>query len=249
LSASILLLIVLLERHFHDRIFLLGCWTSECIVGFDKCKTESLNEGGSMRHMLIASLLGILISSSQVAEAQEVPLQEISILGTGFFTKNSEGDGVTQRSTNSGGLLLGYRIHLTRWLAADGTYGYSRNTQRNFATSGLFGVQSNVNQIMGSLVANLPATARFEPYVLAGAGTLIFDPTDNEGSSVTGADTQTKAAFVYGGGGNYHMFPHVSLRFEYRGLAYRRPDFGLGFLSSGRFTHTAQPSGGLVFRF
>jgi opacity protein-like surface antigen len=102
---------------------------------------------------------------------------------------------------------------------------------------------------MGALVANLPSTARFEPYVLAGSGALIFDPTENEGGFVLGAETQTKAAFVYGGGANYHMFPHVSLRFEYRGLTYKRPDFGLGFLNSDQFTHTAQPSVGVVFRY
>ena len=173
----------------------------------------------------------------------------IAIQGTGFFTKNSDGNGITQHSTDTGGFLAGYRIHLTRWLAADGTYGYVRNTQQNFTSEGLFPVQSNVNQVMGALVAILPSTARFEPYVLAGAGALIFDPTGNEGGFVLGAETQTKAAFVYGGGANYHVFPHVSLRLEYRGFAYKRPDFGANFLNSDKFTHTAQPSAGVVFRY
>jgi len=168
-------------------------------------------------------------------------VQEIAIQGTGFFTKNSDGNGITQHSTDTGGFLAGYRIHLTRWLAADATYGYVRNTQQNFTSEGLFPVQLNVNQVMGALVAILPSTARFEPYVLAGTGALIFDPTGNEGGFVPGAETQSKAAFVYGGGANYHVFPHVSLRLEYRGFAYKRPDFGANFLNSDKFTHTAQP--------
>jgi len=201
--------------------------------------------------VLVASFLGALLLAAPLAvQAQdESRVQEIAIQGTGFFTKNSNGNGMTQHSTDTGGFLAGYRIHLTRWLAADGTYGYIRNTQQNFTPIGRFAVQSNVNQIMGALVANLPSTPRVEPYVLAGAGALVFDPTEKEGVSVMGADTQTRAAFVYGGGANYHMFPHVSLRLEYRGYAYRRPNFGLNFLNSEAFTHTAQPSAGVVFRY
>jgi len=204
------------------------------------------------RSILFASVLGaLLLAGASAARAQnEGHTQEIGIQGTGFFTTDSEGNGITQHSTDTGGLLLSYRIHLNRWLAADGTYGYVRNTQQNLTLTGLFPVQSNVHQAMGTLVANLPlATARFEPYVLGGAGALIFDPTGNEGGFVAGAERQSKAAFVYGGGANYHMFPHVSLRLEYRGLAYKRPDFGLGFLNSDKFTHTAQPSAGVVFRY
>ncbi|MGH9784359.1 MAG: outer membrane protein [Terriglobia bacterium] len=203
------------------------------------------------RKLLIASFFGtLLLAAPFAAKAQDESLvHEISVQGTGFFTKDSDGNGITQHSTDTGGFLAGYRIHLTRWLAADGTYGYIRNTQQNFTAGGPFAVQSNVSQVMGALVANLPSTARFEPYVLAGAGALIFDPTGNEGGFVPGAETQTKAAFVYGGGANYHIFPHVSLRLEYRGLAYKRPDFGLSFLNSNTLTHTAQPSAGIVFRF
>jgi opacity protein-like surface antigen len=204
------------------------------------------------RTVLLASLFGaLLLLGSPAAHAQrEEHTQEIGIQGTGFFTKDSEGNGITQHSTDTGGFLVSYRFHLNRWLAADGTYGYLRNTQQNFTLTGLFPVQSNVHQALGSLVVNLPfATDRFEPYVLGGAGALIFDPTGNQGGFVAGAQRQSKAAFVYGGGANYHVYPHVSLRLEYRGLAYKRPDFGLDFLNSDKVTHTAEPSAGIVFRY
>ena len=204
------------------------------------------------RRILIGSIYGaLLLAGASVVWAQnEEHTQEVAIQGTGFFTKDSAGNGITQHSTDTGGFLLSYRYHLNRWLAADGTYGYIRNTQQNFTNDGSFAVQSNVNQITGALVANLPlAAARFEPYVLAGAGALIFDPTGNEGATVPGAETQSRPAFVYGGGANYHMFPHVSLRLEYRGFAYKRPDYGLNSLNSDTFTHTAQPSAGIVFRY
>ena len=105
---------------------------------------------------------------------------EIAVQGTGFFTKDSQQNGTLQHSTNTGGFLVNYRFHINGWLAAEASYGYDRNTQQNFTPSGNFGVQTNVHQATGALVANLPVSvARMRPYVLAGAGALVFDPTGN----------------------------------------------------------------------
>ena len=90
---------------------------------------------------------------------------------------------------------------------------------------------------------------KLSPYVLAGSGALVFDPTRNPGGTVAGATRQAKAAFVYGGGVDYDLAKHVSVRAEYRGFVYERPDFGLVALHSGATAHTAQPSAGIVFRF
>lgn len=45
------------------------------------------------------------------------------------------------------------------------------------------------------------------------------------------------------------MTRHLSLRAEYRGLVYKRPDFELSNLNSDMLAHTAQPSAGIVIRF
>jgi len=99
------------------------------------------------------------------------------------------------------------------------------------------------------LLVNLPhpARLRLDPYVLAGAGALTFNPGGN--TLIAGADTQTRAAFVYGGGADFPLTHHFSLRAEYRGLVYKTPDFGLRALNTDTVTHTAQPSAGIVFRF
>jgi opacity protein-like surface antigen len=98
-------------------------------------------------------------------------------------------------------------------------------------------------------VVTLPGTSRINPYVLAGSGALIFDPTGNPGQSVTGALRDAKAAFVYGGGADFPIMKHLALRAEYRGYVYNRPDFQLAALNSHVTAHTAQPSAGLVYRF
>ena len=199
----------------------------------------------------IASLIaGVVLFSSLGASAQEIR-SEISLQGTGFFTKDTTGQGTTQRGTETGGFLLGYRYHFNRWLAAETVYGYSRNTQQYFGTAGLSGVQSNIHQATGGFVISLPTPARFRlsPYLLAEGGALVFDPTGNSLGTLVGAQRQAVGVFSYGGGVDYPVVKHVSLRAEYRGLVYNAPDFGMSSLNTDKITHTAQPSAGIVFRF
>jgi opacity protein-like surface antigen len=200
-------------------------------------------------------ILAVVLLLSVGATAQEVR-SDISVQGTGFFTKDSNGQGVRQQGTRSGGVLGAYRYHINRWVSAEVAYGWNRNSQL-FNTPGGFGrIQADVHQATGGLVLNLPVPRRFNgrlrmsPYVLAGGGALIFDPT-NSGGDFLGAERQTVGAFVYGGGADFPvpMIRRVALRLEYRGLVYNAPNFGLSNLDTGTLTHTAQPSAGLVFRF
>lgn len=195
-------------------------------------------------------IVGAILLATTVAAAQE-NRSEISLQGTGFFTKDSSGNGITQRGSETGGFLVGYRYHFNRWLAAEGVYGYDRNTQQFFAPAGLSRIQANVHQATGGLVVSLPTPRRFRisPYVLAEGGTLVFDPTNNLFGTVAGAQQQTTGVFVYGGGADFPIVRHVSLRAEYRGLVYSTPDFGFRALNTDTVTHVAQPSAGIVFRF
>jgi len=202
--------------------------------------------------MLVSGLLGavLLLASSARAQEDGFMRHEVAVQGTGFFTKDSNQNGTLQHSTNTGGFLVNYRFHINGWLAAEASYGYDRNTQQNFTPSGNFGVQANVHEATGAVVANLPVSfARMRPYVLAGAGALVFDPTGNNAGLISAAQRQARAAFVYGGGVDYRLVRHVALRLEYRGYVYDRPDFGIDTLSSSVLAHTAQPSAGLVLHF
>jgi opacity protein-like surface antigen len=198
--------------------------------------------------IVIASLALLFTVGAGVSAAQE-SRSEVSLQGTGFYTKDSTGKGTTDRSTDTGGFLVTYRYHINRWLAAEGAYGYNRNSQHYFAPAGLTSIQSNIHQATGGFVVRVPTPARFRisPYVLAEGGALVFDPTSNNFG--IGAQRQTTGIFAYGGGADFPLMKHVALRAEYRGLVYSTPDFGLSSLNTNTTTHTAQPSAGLVFRF
>jgi opacity protein-like surface antigen len=194
-------------------------------------------------------LVGFVMLFAFGAAAQE-SRSEISVQGTGFFTQDTSGQGVSRTTTDTGGFLVGYRYHINRWLAAEANYGFNRDTQRYFSTGGLSRVQSDVHTATAAAVINLPfRIARLNPYVLGGGGSLVFHPTGNAGGFVTGADTQAKGAFLYGAGVNYTLSKHWSVRAEYRGYVYKDADFGVKTLSTDSWTHTAQPSAGIVFRF
>jgi len=183
------------------------------------------------------------------AAAQE-NRSDISLQGTGFFTRDSSGNGISRTTSDTGGFQVGYRYHINRWFSAEGDYGFNRNTQKYFGSFGESRVQADVHTATGDLVVSLPLPLRrVRTYALAGGGGLIFDPTGNRGGSVPGAGTQTKGAFLYGAGADYALTRHFSLRAEYRGFVYKNPDFGLAALHTDSWTHTAQPSAGIVFRF
>jgi len=197
---------------------------------------------------IIIASVGFVVGIGAMAQESR---SEISLQGTGFFTKDTSGQGTTETTTNTGGFLVGSRYNLTRWLAAEAVYGYDRNTEHYFGSAASSRIQANVHQATGGFVVRLPTSPRFKfsPYVLAEGGALVFDPTGNVFGSVAGAQRQAAGVFAYGGGADFPLLKHVALRAEYRGLVYSAPDFGLTTLNTNTVTHTAQPSAGLVIRF
>jgi len=202
-----------------------------------------------MKRVVVAAV-GIAIGLSMAASAQE-NRSEISLQGGGLFTKGTTGNGTSYSTTESGGVLGTYRYHLSRWISVEGAYGYSVNTQKYSLTSSAFRIQSGIHDFTGSLVLNLPSHrhSRVNPYLLAGGGALRFAPTNDQFNTLSGAQGQTRGAFVYGAGMNYAIYKGLSLRAEYRGLVYSTPDFGFGGLATNSVTHTAVPTVGLSFRF
>jgi opacity protein-like surface antigen len=196
--------------------------------------------------IMLASFVMLLALTATGQESRS----EVSVQGTGLFTQDTSGQGVSRSTTDTGGFQVGYRYKINRWFGAEGNYGFDRNTQRYFGSFGESRVQANVHAVTGDLVVKLPLPImRISTYALAGGGGLIFDPTGNFGGFVPGAGSQGKGAFLYGAGADYALTRHFSIRAEYRGFVYKNPDFGLAALHSDSWTHTAQPSAGIVFRF
>jgi len=198
----------------------------------------------------LTAIVAALFVFSTSAMAQVENPSQITVQGTALITKDSTTDSgsVSRQSSKSGGFLIGYSYQFNSWAGAEGNYGYTRNTQTYLGSIGQSSIQANMHELTGSFVAHIPVhVASIRPYALAGAGALIFDPTDK--FAVDGVGRQTKATFVYGGGINFDLTRNFGVRAEYRGLVYKVPDFTLNNLNLDKVTHLAQPSVGFFFRF
>ena len=178
------------------------------------------------------------------SQSEEPGKNEVSVQAFGSFVKSTNTNGVENTATNSGGVLGSYRYFFTRHSGVEANYGYALNTQNYTSTGGALGVQNYSHEVSAAYVFRMPMR-KFTPFVLAGAGGLIFDPKD-----FAGASSQTRAAFVYGGGADFNVTHHVFVRAEYRGLVYNSPTYDLTSLSGlDRTTHRAEPSVGFGYRW
>jgi outer membrane immunogenic protein len=191
--------------------------------------------------MRSVTLIAILCGGAVVSFGQEeYSKQDVTVQALGSFVKSTWDKGIEQSATNSGGVLASYRYFFNKNNGAEINYAFTTNTQ-NY--TGL-GVNTHSNEASAAYVFRMPLK-HFTPFVLAGAGALVFEP-----NNFAGASTQARAAFVYGGGADFNVSSHVFVRAEYRGLVYNSPTFALSELNGAdRITHRAEPSVGLGYRF
>ena len=152
----------------------------------------------------------------------------------GSFVKDTTQSGIRQSTTDSGGVLTGYRFYFTRHLGAEINYGYTLNTQNYRLTTGTTGINSYSHETTGALVYRVP----FKRFSVLARGRS--DRVQSQRPS-RGTDYQARAAFVYGGGADYNLTHRLFLRAEYRGLIYNSPTYNIaGLANADRTTHCAE---------
>ena len=178
------------------------------------------------------------------ALAQEAGRSEVSVQAFGSFVKDTTENGVRQSATDSGGVLANYRFFFSRNHGVEANYGYSLNTQSYDLGTGRLGVKAHQHEVSAAYVYRHPLR-KITPFVEAGVGGLVFDPKDAPAIS-----SQTRAAFVYGGGADFNITHRIFARVQYRGLVYNSPTFDLvSAAGADRVTHRAEPSIGFGYRF
>jgi opacity protein-like surface antigen len=197
-----------------------------------------------MKTLLGLAGCAVFISLPAFSQEESPGRNEVSVQAFGSFLKSTTNNGVEQKATNSGGVLGSYRFFFNRNHGVEADYGYSLNTQSYAFAGTSTGVPSYSHEFSAAYVFRYPLK-RWTPFVLAGAGGLVFEPKDTPSVS-----SQTRAAFVYGGGADFTLSNHIFFRGEYRGLVYNSPTYDLpGLTGLDRVTHRAEPSVGFGYRF
>jgi len=196
----------------------------------------------SLLVMLIAGASSIALPA--YAQTEGPGRQEVAVQAFGSFVSITTHNGIDNTATNSGGVLASYRYFFSTHHGVEGNYGYALNTQSYAPPAGGAGVKTNSHEVAGAYVLRMPCR-NVTPCALAGVGALVVDPKE-----FIGANTQTRAAFVYGAGADINVSQHVFVRAEYRGFVYNSPTYDLpAFAGLDRVSHRAEPSVGFWYRF
>src|SRR6476660_8230252 len=107
----------------------------------------------------VAVIAAVTVSASTALAQVEQPSQ-VSIQGTALVTRDSTDQIPSNEVTKSGGFLVGYSYQFSRWLGAEGNYGYSRNTNNFVTFGGLSSLEANFHEVTGALVAHIPVKVR-----------------------------------------------------------------------------------------
>jgi len=174
----------------------------------------------------------------------------------GAFTGTTTGGVVVQSPAVSAGGLVELRHISKPYIGYEATYSFNRGNQTyrftlvpcpvivpNCTAPTPVSVKANAHEVTADWLASVKI-ASFRPFALAGGGLLFDVPASGQ----TNASTATKGVFVYGGGLDWGLLPHLGLRLQYRGNLYQAPHLSNLFTNASTFTHTAEPMIGIYFR-
>ncbi|MGA9042800.1 MAG: outer membrane beta-barrel protein [Terriglobales bacterium] len=196
--------------------------------------------------------VAVLLLLTAAGLAQEDGHFDVSIGGAGVFTRQSSGHGIILDPTNSAGPLISFRVRFNAKHSIEANYSHTYDSQIFTVGSDIYRIRSAASEFGAAYVYNPVQIWKFEPFVLGGLGRLGFKPGNtyiNTYQVPVAAVSQSELGFIYGGGVDYRVVPHVAVRLQYRGLIYRVPDFKNPALFTGALGQMAEPSVGVVIRF
>jgi opacity protein-like surface antigen len=205
-------------------------------------------EGVSLRMkkmMLLGALLLGFVAAGQAQESR----QDASISFTGDFSPKVNGLAVFPMYTSAtGGALASYRYMLTPRSALELNYSFAQNTI-SFNSSSFPGhVHSRQQEVTGAYVYSR-TYGRYNPFVEAGIGGMIFTPIKDNGTVNLDAKQNTNIGALFGGGVAYEISPSFDIRAEYRGFVTKAPDFSFPNWKTNRYYLISIPAIGIAYHF
>jgi outer membrane immunogenic protein len=197
------------------------------------------------RHKLVLVLCGAALATlPALCQENNAYKSDVSVEAFLPIVRTTTSYGVQETASESAGVLADYRYFFGAHSGVEVSYGYSRSTQTYGFGGSPLGVNANSEEFSAAYVFRFPHK-RWSPFLLGGAGGLVFDPR-----ATAGASTQTRVGYLYGGGVDLDLHKRVFVRAEYRGIFYNTPTFNLNALNGvDRYTHLAEPAIGFGYKF
>lgn len=195
-------------------------------------------------------LLGALLLGFAAAGNAQESRQDISLSATEVVAPEVNGLGVfPMHTTLTTGELLSYRYMLTPRSALELNYSFAQYTiYFHNATYGGF-VHTRQEEASAAYVYSR-TYGRYNPFVEAGIGGLIFTPIKDNGTSELEQIKQTmNPGGLFGAGVAYELSPSFDIRAEYRGFVTKAPDFGYSYFKTNRYYVNMMPSIGIAYHF
>jgi opacity protein-like surface antigen len=197
----------------------------------------------------IASVVFLLVVCVAAGRAQE-SRQDISISGTGliepFIASSTD---VQVHSTTGYGALASYRFMLTPSSALEANYGITYQNQIHYyANPNNYNVLTRNQEISAAYVRTFNFR-KFNPFLEAGPGAMIFLPIRNSGTTTLDVKQATGVGGMYGAGVAYEISPSFDIRAEYRGFVTKVPTFGVSQFTTNKWYNIYVPTLGLAYHF
>ncbi len=198
----------------------------------------------------IAFIAFLLVAGAAMARAQE-SRQDVSLSGTAliepFIASSTD---VQVHSNTAYGALLSYRFMLTPSSALEANYGITYQNKMSFLISNTnnYQVLIRTQEISGAYVRSF-TYRKFNPFVEAGPGAMIFLPIRNSGTTSLDVKQQTSVGGMYGAGIAYEISPSFDIRAEYRGFVTKVPTFGDTQFNTNKWYNIFNPTVGVAYHF
>jgi len=194
-------------------------------------------------------------AGAQMKEVDSLGRTDVGLSIYGAFGGTTTGDNIQQSPSNAAGGIVEVRHISNPIFGFEGTYSFNRANQ---VYSPLFiacpvsvvpcssipaTVSADAHELTGDWVPSVKI-GNLRPFGVLGVGVLFNEPSSGQSDTTS----SNKAVYVYGGGLDWGLLPHIGLRFQYRGNLYKAPDVTTLYGSSGAFTHTAEPMIGVYLR-
>ena len=186
------------------------------------------------------------------ASSQDVGHFDVALSGAGVFSKTTTGNGITNSPTKSGAYLLTGRFRANHLHSFAFNIGHTYNSQVYSVPPDTYRVKAGITEITGAYFLSPIQTEKTEVFIFGGGGQLRFSPgkTYIDGFEAGFPVSQRNPlAILYGVGADRKVWKALAVRLQYRGLAYKAPDFGVHNLTTGGRGNLSEVAVGIVVKF